>query len=68
MHFNWSYFQAPFNEFDFTIEDTSQYQDRFILEAETGRLYLRRSLVGESINQYTVSQPILTTDVRKHFF
>ncbi len=46
--------RAPFNDIRYEIESNSQYRDRFILDARTGQLFLRRSLVGENINQYTV--------------
>jgi hypothetical protein len=51
-------FQAPHNSLVYSIEESSQYGDRFELEPTTGELYLRRSLVGETPNQYTVSETV----------
>ncbi len=47
--------KAPHNTIRYEIEANSQYRDRFALDAVTGQLYLRRTLVGETTNQYTVS-------------
>ena len=38
----------------YEIELSSQYRDNFVLDEVTGNLYLRRSLVDETRNQYTV--------------
>ena len=42
----------------YEIEPSSQYRDNFVLDEVTGNLYLRRSLVEETRNQYTVSDII----------
>ena len=48
--------KQPHNVIQYEIEANSQYRDRFSLNAETGQLFLRRTLVGENTNQYTVSE------------
>lgn len=47
--------KAPHNAIRYEIESNSQYRDRFTLDPVTGQLFLRRTLVGETTNQYTVS-------------
>ena len=46
--------RAPHNTIRYEIEENSQYGDRFLLDPITGQLFLRRTLVGETSNQYTV--------------
>ena len=46
--------QAPHNIVRFKLDDNSQHQDLFQVESATGELFLRRSLVGDAANQYTV--------------
>ena len=45
----------PHKTIRYEIESNSQYRDRFTLDPVTGQLFLRRTLVGETTNQYTVS-------------
>ena len=44
----------PHKTIRYEIESNSQYRDRFTLDPVTGQLFLRRTLVGETTNQYTV--------------
>ncbi len=46
--------KEPHNTIRYEIESSSQYRDRFTLDPVTGQLFLRRTLVGETTNQYTV--------------
>ena len=46
--------KEPHKTIMYEIESNSQYRDRFTLDPVTGQLFLRRTLVGETTNQYTV--------------
>ena len=55
----------PHKTIRYEIESNSQYRDRFTLDPVTGQLFLRRTLVGETTNQYTVSYSDIITIRRK---
>lgn len=49
-------FQAPNNVVNYYIASYSANRDMFYADPASGQIYLRTSIIGTSVNQYTVSK------------
>ena len=49
------FLKAPYNVVRFVMDSGSQHQDKFEVNSVSGQVFLRRSLAGDTTNQYTVS-------------
>lgn len=47
--------QHPHDEFTYQLHSSSQYKDYFSVDGNNGNVFLRRSIVGETLKEYEVS-------------